>query len=138
MLLSDFAAKYRLKVAADSCGDPIIPCQLSKDSNISDYGDTELAISWITDGNKPSRTGLWNRTKLKCLAAGMRLSQEGDSEGVFVFDPADAVQAKLAIKSVKARAKRKMTPERRAALALTLAKARCVARKACQEGLVSD
>ena len=131
--LFTFATKYRLKIATDSSGDTCIPCQLSKDANIGEYGDRELAICWITDGKKAARTGLWNRTKVKCLAAGMTLSQEGDAEGVFVFDPADPVQAKLAIKSVKARVKRQMTPERRAALSETLAKARCVARKPCQE-----
>jgi len=133
MSLSDFAAKYRLKIAADSCGNPIIRCQLSKDSNISDYSDTELAICWITDGKKPARTGLWNRTKAKCLAAGMTLSQEGEAEGIFVFDPADPVQAKLAIKSVKARAKRKMTPEALTRLAIVGFKGP----KHTQEGLVS-
>jgi hypothetical protein len=52
-----------------------------------------------------------------------------DAEGMLVFDPADPGQAKLAIKCVKAKAKRQMTPERLAVLSETLVKAR----KACQE-----
>jgi hypothetical protein len=91
-------------------------------------------MCWLTN---EKRTGLWNRTKKRCLAAGMKLHQEGDAEGIFVFDPANPAQAKLAIKSVQAKAKRQMTPERKAALSETLAKARFFARKPCQEGLVS-
>jgi hypothetical protein len=57
------------------------------------------------------------------------MHQNGDAEGIFVFDPVDPAQAKLAIKSVKAKVKRQVSPERLAALSATLAKAR----KACQE-----
>jgi hypothetical protein len=86
-------------------------------------------MCWLTDGKKTARTGMWNRIKAKCVAAGMMLHQDGDAEGILVFDPADPGQAKLAIKSVKAKAKRQMSPERLAALSATLTKAR----KACQE-----
>ena len=90
-------------------------------------------MCWLPDGEKTARSGLWNHTKVKCLAAGMTLHQDGDAEGIFVFDPADPGQTKLAIKCVKAKAKakRQMTPERVAALSETLVKAR----KACQEGV---
>jgi hypothetical protein len=98
--------------------------------DFADYSDDELTMCWLPDGK---RTGLWNRTRAKCVAAGMRLHQEGDCEGIFVFDPENPKQAKLAIKTVKAKAKRQMTPERRAALSITLIKAR----KVCQEELVS-
>jgi hypothetical protein len=129
MTLPQFAEHYRLKLVLDECGDPSIPGRLAKDSNISDYSDTELAMCWLPDGKKTARTGMWNRTKAKCVAAGMMLHQDGDAEGILVFDPADPVQSKLAIKCVKAKAKRQMTPERCAALSETLIKAR----KACQE-----
>jgi hypothetical protein len=61
----------------------------------------------------------------------MTLHQDGDGEGILVFDPVDPGQAKLAIKCVKAKAKRQMSHERLAALSETLVKAR----KACQEGV---
>jgi len=139
MTLQEFATKYRLKAVPDQCGDLIIPCQLSKDANLSEYASDEntlpeLAMCWITDGKKAPRTGLWNRTKVKCLETGMRLHQEGDGEGIFVFDPANPVQAKLAIKMVKARVKRQMTPE---ALA-RLAKVGFRGRKLTEEGLISS
>jgi hypothetical protein len=77
MTVSDFANHYRLKLIHDSCGDPIIQGRLGKDSNISEFSirnpdQPELAMCWLTDGR---RTG------------GMRLHQEGDAEGIFVFDP---------------------------------------------------
>jgi len=129
MTLPQFADHYRLKLVHDECGDPIVHGRLGNDSNISEYSDTELTLCWLPDGKTPARSGLWKRTKAKCVAAGMTLHQDGDAEGIFIFDPADAGQAKLAIKCVKAKAKRQMTPERLAALSETLVKAR----KACQE-----
>jgi hypothetical protein len=109
---------------------------LGKDANISEFGvrnpdSSELAMCWLTDGR---RTGLWNATKKKCLAAGMRLHQEGDAEGIFVFDPSNPTQAKLAIKSVQAKTKRKITPESLA----RLAKLGFNGRKHTEEGLVSS
>jgi hypothetical protein len=131
MTLPQFADHYRLKLAHDECGDPIVSGRLGKDSNISDFSDTELAMCWLADGKKTAPPGMWNRTKAKCVAAGMTLHQDGDAEGILAFDPADPGQAKLAIKCVKAKVKRQMSPERLAALSETLVKAR----KACQEGV---
>ena len=112
MTVHEFSDQYQLTIARDLCGDSIIPGRLGKDSNISDFSDTELAMCWLTDGKKTARTGLWTRTKAACITAGMTLHQDGDAEGIFVFDPADPGQAKLAIKSVKAKVKRQMSPER--------------------------
>ena len=105
-----------------------------KDANISEFSvrnpdETELAMSWLTDAR---RTGLWNVTKKKCLAAGMRLHQEGDAEGIFVFDPSKQMQAKLAMKSVQAKTKRKITPES----LVRLANVGFNGRKHTEEGLV--
>jgi hypothetical protein len=121
MTVHEFADQYQLTIARDLCGDSIIPGRLGKDSNISDFSDTELAMCWLTDGKKTARTGLWTRTKAACIAAGMTLHQDGDAEGILTFDPDIPGQAKLAIKCVQAKAKRQMTPERIAALSETLA-----------------
>jgi hypothetical protein len=50
---------------------------------------------------------------------------------MLTFNPDIPGQATLAIKSIKAKVKRQMTPERLAALSATLFKAR----KACQKGV---
>jgi hypothetical protein len=129
LTIPEFASQHRLKLSHDGCDDPIIQGRIGKDSDVSDYGGRELAMCFLP-GSK--RTGLWNRIKVTCLTAGMRLHQEGDGEGIFVFNPADPVQAKLAIKSVQARARRKMTPETLA----RLAKVGFKGQKHTQEGLV--
>jgi hypothetical protein len=98
----------------DKCGDAIIQCRLGGDANISEFGERELAMCWLTDAR---RTGRWNALKKKCLTAGMRLHQERDAGGVFVFDPSIPMQARLAIKSLQAKAKRRMPAEALAMLA---------------------
>jgi hypothetical protein len=127
-LLTSFANAHRLKLTHDACDELVARCK-EKDSNISEFSDTELAMCWIPDGRKAARTGSGNRVKSECLAAGMTLHQEGDAEGILTFDPESLEQAKLAIKGVKANVKRRMTPERRNALA----KALILARKHCEE-----
>ena len=66
---------------------------------------------FIADGKKAPRTGLWNSFRAACVAAGMTARQTGDAEGAFSFDPEDDRQAKVAIKVIRARTKRRMTPE---------------------------
>jgi hypothetical protein len=51
-------------------------------------------------------------------------SARGDHEAVFLFDSADRTQAKLAIKSIKARVKKVVSPEARERLIAGLVKAR--------------
>jgi hypothetical protein len=126
MDIKEFAEAQRLKITKDSCGDAIIQGRLYRDANISEHDDGMLAMCFLVDGRSgtPSRQGLFNRVKKECLIAGMRLHQEGDSEAVFVFDPTDKAQSKLAIKAVRARVKRQMTPEQVAALSSRLLAAR--------------
>lgn len=127
----DFAARYRLKLAKDDCGDPIIASRIGS-SNIYEYGDDALGVMFITDA---PRTALWNKFKSACLAAGMTLRQSGDAEGSFTFDPANREQVKLAIKGIRARAKRQVTPEQAAAGAARLLVARQALQKPQQEAI---
>src|SRR5438477_8548961 len=117
MMISEFAAVHRLRLAKDECGDPVIFGRIGS-SNIYDYGDGELGVMFIADG--APRTGLWNKFKTACLAAGMTLRQSGDAEGTFTFSPESKQQAKLAIKGIRARAKRQVSPEQAAAGAARL------------------
>jgi hypothetical protein len=123
MDIFQFAEKHRLKVSKDDCGDLAIQGRLSRDASISEYGEGHLAMSFLTDGRCTPRTALFNTVRKGCLAAGMTLRQEGDAEGVFVFNPHDPVQARLAIRSIKARAKRIMTPKALENLAAARARA---------------
>jgi len=115
MTITEFAAQHRLKVTKDDCGDPVIAGRIDE-SNIYEYGDNELGVMFIT-GNKPPRTGLFNKFRAACLAVGMTLRQVGDAEGAFSFDPTDPKQAKVAIRGIRARVKRQMTSESLARLA---------------------
>jgi hypothetical protein len=84
----------------------------------------ELGVLFMTDGRKPPRTGLFNTFRAACLEGGMAVHQLGDAEGSFLFDPMNPRQAKTAIKGIRARAKRQISPEQAAAGAARLAVAR--------------
>jgi hypothetical protein len=114
--LSQFAEAHRLKLTKDDCGDPVITGRIGQ-SNIYEHSPPELGVAFITDGKKDPRTGLFNTFKIACLSAGMNLRQAGDAEGVFTFDPGDREQATVAIKGIRARAKRRISPEQAARLA---------------------
>jgi hypothetical protein len=120
MTISEFAKVHRLKLAKDDCGDPVIFGRIGS-SNIYEYDVDALGVMFISD---VLRTGLWNKFKAACLTAGMTLKQAGDAEGSFTFSPGNKQQAKLAIKGIRARAKRQVSPEQAAAGAARLLVAR--------------
>jgi len=115
-VIEEFATRHRLKVARDECNDPVIAGRIFE-SNIYEHGDGRLGVMFVTDGRKPPRTGLYNRFRAACLGSGITQVQSGDGEGAFTFDPDDPAQAKVAIKGIRARVKRKVTPEQLARLA---------------------
>ena len=115
-VIEKFAEGHRVRVTRDACNDPIIAGRIGE-SNIYERSDRRLAVMFVTDGRKAPRTGLYNRFCAACLAAGMVQVQSGDGEGAFTFDPADLNQAKVALKGIRVRVKRKVTPEQLARLA---------------------
>ncbi len=115
-MIEKFAESHRVKVTRDACNDPIIAGRIGE-SNIYEHSRGRLGVMFATDGRKAPRTGLYNRFRAACLAAGMVQVQSGDGEGAFTFDPGDPAQAKVAIKGIRVRIKRKMTPEQLARLA---------------------
>lgn len=120
-MIQEFATDHRLKVTRDGSGDIefVIPGRIGE-SLVYEYSGTELGVAFITDGKKAPRTGLYNTFKATCLSAGMTLRQSGDAEGSFSFDPENGVQAKAAIRGIRAKAKRKISPEQAAAGAARL------------------
>jgi hypothetical protein len=134
MNISTFAEQHRLKVSRDECGDACVLGRIGT-SNIYEYSANELGVMFITDGKKAPRTGLWKKFSAACFAAGMTLRQSGDAEGSFSFDPTDRAEAKVAIKGIRARVKRQMTPDRVAAMTATLAKARFYRSEPWQEAI---
>jgi hypothetical protein len=120
MKLEYFAKQYRLKVTKDVCGDSVIMGRIG-DSNVYEYSDGQLGVMFIS---AKTRTGLFNRFKAVCLTVGMKPIQMGDAEGAFMFDPTNKEQAKVAIKGIRARVRRQLTPEQRSRLANVGFKAR--------------
>jgi hypothetical protein len=118
MTLQQFAENHRLKVTRDTCGDAIIQGRLYKDANISEHDDGKLCMCWLTE---ESRAKKFNSVKRECLAAGMTIAQEGDDEAIFLFDGANAQQAKLAITSIRAKVKKVLSPEQVAVMSERLA-----------------
>jgi hypothetical protein len=134
MTIQAFATDHRLKVTKDTCDDPAIMGRIGQ-SNIYEYSADELGVMFITDGKKEPRTQTWNKFKAACLGAGMTIHQSGDAEGAFSFDPTNKTQARVAIKGIKARVKRQMTPEQASAGAARLAKYRFLDQKPLQEAV---
>ena len=69
------------------------------------------AFEWEED------VGQCNTVKAKLLAAGFRLKQDAATEGMLLFDPANAAQAKFALRAARVREIREATPGMLAALA---------------------
>src|SRR2546428_11977867 len=90
-LLIGFAAKHRLRIEYDECGDPVISGRLGQ---LYEYSSSELGVMIIPSGDPRPR--LWRLIREKCLATGMTLRQNGDAEGTLSFDPTNRAQARLA------------------------------------------
>jgi hypothetical protein len=119
MDLKEFAKNHRLKTCKDSCEEIVIR---GKDGHICEYSDRELAAVFPPGLEKrgghlegrgigiwtPNR---WNAFKRSAEAFGMKLRQNGDSEGVLSFDPENKQQVKLALKIAGARPRKKLSQE---------------------------
>lgn len=105
MNLKGFAAKYRLKIKLDECGDAIVQ---GKHGTLYEYSDSLLGMTFMPPTAHGRR---WAAAQREMLAVGMVITQNGDAEGAGSFDGHGIVQAKLAIRLVKARAKKVVSPE---------------------------
>ncbi|MGB7602252.1 MAG: hypothetical protein WBM24_18255 [Candidatus Sulfotelmatobacter sp.] len=125
-MIAEFAAAHRLKSVRDGEGEDIERVVIGRigQSSIYEYSETELAVSFMTDGRKAPRTGLFNIFKADCLEAGMTPRQIGDAEGSFSFDPNNSKQAKVAIQGIRAKVRRQLSPEQAQAGAARLVAAR--------------
>ena len=101
--INDFAERHRLTLSIDP-GDST-EVLVGSQGHIYEYDHDTLAVIFSPAG--APRTRLWRALREKCLAAGMKLRQNGDAEGSLSFDPGDRSQAKLAIKVAGIRTRRK-------------------------------
>jgi hypothetical protein len=115
MQIEQFADKHRLKARRDECNDTIIP---GKFGQIYDNCDGRLGVMYMPDphGKRDSHPGRWNNRKRKLLAAGCQIKNDGDVEGIALFDPESPAQIRLAIQVAGIKRKRAVSDEQAAHL----------------------
>jgi hypothetical protein len=104
--LDRFAKKYKLaRHVLDSCGDKIL----------TSFGFRDL--KWTEDSNhifewEPGRLGAclyfefargWTNCKARMISVGCECVQDGETEGIILFNPLNVTQSKVALKEVKPR-----------------------------------
>ncbi len=104
MRMELFVRGHRLRMKRDACGDLIVRGKLG---HIAEHGGGFFSVVLEDTASGPSRARALLGRRRKALAAGFRLHQAGDCESVLLFDPAKPHQAKLAIRLVMARPKRR-------------------------------
>lgn len=119
--LHRFAERYRVKVKQDCCGDPIIPGKKrAKDMpdrpeyrcHVYEHGFGQFGLLLLLETKRH-----WNNARRKLESAGFTISQNADTEGAALFDPANDAQAKLALTLAGVKRRRSLSPEQRQSLA---------------------
>jgi hypothetical protein len=126
MSLESFAKSCRLKIRRDDDNELRIA---GKDGQIYAYSDNELGVSFMPGLSNGRGVGTWcpkrwGNLRRRAVEAGMKVRQNGDSEGSLTFDPANREQANLALQIARVRQKKQLSPERLSALRVNIAKAR--------------
>lgn len=111
MNIESFSEKYCVKIRKDADGTLVVPGKLG---HIYEHSAEKLGVLFMPSA---PRARLWSLVKAQGTSAGMAVRQNGESEGTLLFDPANAEQARLALKLVRGRAKRVMSAAQSQALA---------------------
>jgi hypothetical protein len=120
MTIEDFAAKHRLKTEAQPEGERIIPSNRRRFHACHIYQHSEdgsvfgLILAGV--GAEELPRGYVERQKGPLLALGATISQRGDKEAVFLFDPENEAQSAAVCRAGKIPRRRfvNMTEEQRA------------------------
>lgn len=114
MQLISFAESFQLKVKRDGCGDRIIP---GKHGHIGDgYANELLGVYLSFDTVRQ-----WHSRRKQLLSLGARLKQNGDTDGVLLFQPEDKPLARLAIRLAGIKRRKSALPPSPKQLAARLA-----------------
>lgn len=116
MTIDDFATKHRLQTRRDDLGELIVRC---RHGQIYEYNNERLGVMFLLKSAIK-----WNNRRKECEAAGMKVIQDGDTEGTLLFDPENKAQARVAMRSVGAYRKVELSPEVRQARAERMAAVR--------------
>lgn len=114
MELKQWAQAHNVWVTPDVCGDPIIPGKALQLEccHVFDFEDgAHFGLCLMLDHGRS-----WSAAKTKALAAAFTLKQDGDREGILLFDPANETQSELALSLAGIRQHRKhnLSAEQRA------------------------
>jgi hypothetical protein len=129
MELREFAKRYRLKTS-DECGETVI---WGKHGQIYQWGSGRLGALYSLDETcrhrrrpKPAQPSArkWGNARRALQSGGFELIQNGDWEGALLFDGESAEQARLAIRILGIKRRRKLSPEQAAKAAERLARFR--------------
>src|ERR1700739_2989956 len=97
MVLENWAVNQKLKVKRDSCGEPLIvpgnPRRSEDISHLYQHDDKTLGLVLLYD--TPT---LWANAKKRLTGLGFTVHQDGETEGVLLFDPENQSQVQAAIK----------------------------------------
>jgi hypothetical protein len=126
MLLENFAVEHHLTTRRDSCGEPLIvpgnPRRSEDISHIYEHSDGVLGLVLLYDTPL-----LWKNAKKRLLGLGFTVHQDGETEGILLFDPKNAVQVQAAIKIAGLKHKRQISETRRTLLRANSEKMRVAA-----------
>lgn len=108
--IQSFAEQHRLRVRLDGIGERSIP---GRDGSLHDHGGGRLAVYVRGSSPEPLTAGgrkRWAYRPRACIEVGMQLTQDGDDEGVLVFDPSDREQVRVALRMARIPRRRRTAP----------------------------
>jgi hypothetical protein len=92
MNIEEFAKRYRVRTVRDRCGDLIVS---GKNGRVGDGYERDVLGVYVSA--KSARK--WSSVRRKLVSVGMRVKQNGDVDGVLLFDPDNHLQSRLALKA---------------------------------------
>ncbi len=101
MTLAQFAEKHRLRLKRAEDGGHVT---LGKFGHLYEHDSATLGLLFM-----PGKPRLWPHARRKLEAAGLTIWQDGDQEGSALFDPTSPAQARIALKVVGAKRKRRQS-----------------------------
>lgn len=128
MTLAQFAEKHRLRLKRAEDGNPVIFGRLG---HLYEHDSEMLGLMFM-----PDRPRMWANARRKLEAAYFTIWQNGDEEGSALFDPTSPAQARIALRVVGAKRKRRPSPAQLEALRKA-SEALRIARKQRAEGVVA-
>ncbi len=105
MTIITFAEKNRLRLRRDECGDPIVVGKLGQ---LYQHDDGLVGLVLMSpNGDDPGLDNTLRARTRKALREGLELHQRGDYESSFLFDAENKQHARLAIRLIGCKRKRR-------------------------------